>query len=204
MKTNQKGFSVIEIIIVVVVIGLIGVVGWLAYDRLNNKTTDTSNQQTGNSQKETPKQEEKQVDPNKGYLVVKEWGLRFKVPSGLTDAQYAIRDDELALFAKPSGSNVQYVSNYKEYKDGNFQYPVGVVYRSTSSTKLFMNDITREGKKVGNYYYYTAWAFSNLATGAGCAGLFGDSESACQAESKAYQLVNKGDTGLLNTIELAQ
>jgi prepilin-type N-terminal cleavage/methylation domain-containing protein len=35
MKVNQKGFSVVEILIVIVVIGLIGTVGWLVYDRQN-------------------------------------------------------------------------------------------------------------------------------------------------------------------------
>ena len=38
MKNNQKGFSVVEILIVIVVIGLIGTVGWLAYDRQKSKT----------------------------------------------------------------------------------------------------------------------------------------------------------------------
>lgn len=48
MKSNQKGFSVIEILLVIVVVGLIGTVGWLVYDRQNDSqdTTDTSNSQT--------------------------------------------------------------------------------------------------------------------------------------------------------------
>ena len=33
MKSNQKGFSVVEILTLVVVVGLLGTVGWLAYDR---------------------------------------------------------------------------------------------------------------------------------------------------------------------------
>ncbi len=52
-KLNQKGFSVVEIIIVVVVIGLLGAVGWLVYDRQNNKTANsnsTSSQTTQNTQ----------------------------------------------------------------------------------------------------------------------------------------------------------
>jgi len=36
MKSNQKGFSVVEILIVIFVVGLLGAVGWLVYDRQNS------------------------------------------------------------------------------------------------------------------------------------------------------------------------
>ncbi len=38
MKKNEKGFSVVEILIVLIVVGLIGTVGWLVYNRQNNET----------------------------------------------------------------------------------------------------------------------------------------------------------------------
>jgi prepilin-type N-terminal cleavage/methylation domain-containing protein len=56
MKVNQKGFSVVEILIVIVVAGLIGTVGWLVYDRQKNKTDDKSVAQT-------TQQEQKQETP---------------------------------------------------------------------------------------------------------------------------------------------
>lgn len=205
MKVNQKGFSAVEILVTVVVVGLLGAVGWLVYDRQKSNTSETSNTLASTQKKEeVPKQNTKKTDFNEGYVVVKEWGLRFKTPSGLTNVRYTIHDDTAAFYAKPTGSNVQYISDYDKYEDGNFSYATGVLYRSTSSTKPFDGDETREGKKVGNYYYYTNWAFSSLATGAGCVGLYGDSDSACQTESTAFRLVNQGDTALLNTIELAQ
>lgn len=37
MNSNQKGFSVVEILIIIVVVGLLGAVGWLVYDRQNSK-----------------------------------------------------------------------------------------------------------------------------------------------------------------------
>jgi prepilin-type N-terminal cleavage/methylation domain-containing protein len=37
MKNNQKGFSVVEILIVIVIVGLIGVAGWFVYNRQNDK-----------------------------------------------------------------------------------------------------------------------------------------------------------------------
>ena len=205
MKVNQKGFSVVEILIVIVVVGLLGTVGWLVYDRQKSKTSETSNTQASAPQKEkTPKQETKKADPNEGYLVMSEWGLRFKVPSGLTDVKYTIHGDTASFFAKPTGSSVQYRTDYDKFDDDHSRYATGVLYRSTSSTKPFMGDDTRQGKKIGDYYYYTAWAFSSTSTGAACVGLYGDGDSNCQPEGTAFQLVNQGDTALLNTIELAQ
>jgi prepilin-type N-terminal cleavage/methylation domain-containing protein len=42
MKNNQKGFSIIELLVVIFVVGLLGLVGWLVYDRQNTspKTLD--------------------------------------------------------------------------------------------------------------------------------------------------------------------
>jgi prepilin-type N-terminal cleavage/methylation domain-containing protein len=40
VKSHQRGFSVVEIIIVVVVLGLIGFIGWRLYDSTKNKSTD--------------------------------------------------------------------------------------------------------------------------------------------------------------------
>jgi type II secretory pathway pseudopilin PulG len=54
MKTNQKGFSVVEILIIMVVVGLLGAVGWLVYDRQNNKA---DNKTTSEQKQETHKEE---------------------------------------------------------------------------------------------------------------------------------------------------
>lgn len=40
MKTNQKGFSLVEILLIVVIVGLIGTVGWLVYDRQSSKSRE--------------------------------------------------------------------------------------------------------------------------------------------------------------------
>ncbi len=204
MKTNQKGFSIVEILVVIVIVGLLGAVGWLVYDSQKDKTSETSNTSSTTKKAETPKQETVKPDPNAGYLVVKEWGLRFKTPSGLTDVRYAINDDTVAFFAKPSGSSVQYRSDFDKFLDGHFPYATGLLYRSKDVTN---NDrgFATDGKKVGDYYYYTAWSFSSLATGAACVEIYGDSSNSnCQAGGTAFQLVNQGDAALLNTIELAQ
>ena len=202
MKVNQKGLSVVEVLVVIVIVGLLGAVGWLVYDRQKSKISEQPATLSSDQQKEeTPKQETK-ADPNEGYLVVKEWGLRFKAPTNLTDVKYHIFGDTVAFYAKPAGSSVEYRSDYEKLgNNNNPQYAVGQLYRSSESTKEVIGT-PREGKKIGNYYYYTAHAFSSLATGAGCVELYGDNN--CEAEAKVFQSVNQGDTALLNTIELAQ
>ena len=59
MKSNQKGFSVVEILIVIVVVGLLGSVGWMVYDRQNNKddksTNTTQTEQSSTAQAAKPK-----------------------------------------------------------------------------------------------------------------------------------------------------
>lgn len=209
MRKNEKGFGMVEVLLIIVIAALIGVVGFMIYRNQHKaKTPSVATSQTTTTQA-TKTITAAPTDSNTGYLVVKEWGLRFKVPTGLADVQYKIfnktsgYDDQLAIYAKPTGSTVEYIQDYESTYAGNPNHALGVLYRSTNPTEDKL-DYTVTGKKLGNYYYYTAWAFNSMATGASCAGLYGTSDSDCQTESTAFQLINQGDTALLNTIELAQ
>jgi Tfp pilus assembly protein PilE len=83
MKSNQKGFSVVEILIVIVVTGLIGTVGWLVYDRQNSKT-DNQNTDTQTSQHEEKKQEETPREETKKSTTYsfKELGISMDILEG--------------------------------------------------------------------------------------------------------------------------
>lgn len=197
MKTYQKGFSLVEILVVIVVVGLIGVVGWRIYDMQNNTTPQPTTTQP------ITQQEVKKPSLNEEYLIVKEWGLQFRIPDDLTDVRYVINDDTAAFFAKPADSAVKYRTDYELFENDRAVYATGILYRSTDRTKQFTDEV-REGKKLGEYFYYTDWAFSNLSTGAACLGLYGDGTPNCEQEAIAFKLVNQGDAALLNTIELAQ
>jgi prepilin-type N-terminal cleavage/methylation domain-containing protein len=85
MKANQKGFSVVEILIVIVVVGLLGAVGWLVYDRQNNKRESVSTSSQTDT-KETENGESKQelvVDQTSDWKEIKnaEYGFSYKYPS---------------------------------------------------------------------------------------------------------------------------
>jgi prepilin-type N-terminal cleavage/methylation domain-containing protein len=83
MKANQKGFSVVEILIVIVVVGLLGAVGWLVYDRQKSKTDnkDTIAQTNQQEQKqEAPKEEAKPQEKTVKYSTYDKGGIRFEYP----------------------------------------------------------------------------------------------------------------------------
>ncbi len=207
LKNNQTGVAHLAAIVVIVLVLAVGGVGYYVWNSNKDKSNDSTTSSSNTTTSPEPKQEvTTKADPNAGYLVMKEWGLRFKVPSGLTDVKYAIHGDKAAFFAKPSGSSVKYISDYDKFEDDNFSHATGILIRSTSSTTDRV-DGPVQGKKIGNYYYYTYWSFSGTATGAACVGLYGESDSDCQTEGKAFVLVNGNDgnsKALLKTIELAQ
>jgi prepilin-type N-terminal cleavage/methylation domain-containing protein len=46
LRTNQSGFSAVEIVIVLVIVGAIGLVGYTVYNRQQDKATDGTSQQS--------------------------------------------------------------------------------------------------------------------------------------------------------------
>lgn len=88
MKANQKGFSVVEILIVIVVVGLLGAVGWLVYDRQKSKTseppktsTTTNRSTTTNS---TPSIEKSTTNSTRQTVTYKTAKFSFDLPKDWT------------------------------------------------------------------------------------------------------------------------
>lgn len=80
MKANQKGFSIVEILIVIVVVGLLGAVGWLVYDRQKSKTSDTSNTQTSTAQKTEVTQKTISIPSDWQWFTSKDNATKFAYP----------------------------------------------------------------------------------------------------------------------------
>ena len=84
MKSNQKGFSGLEILVITFIVGLIGVVGWLVYDRQKNKTDSksTTAQTSQQAQQESLNQETKITDQYEGWITYNDsnYGVSFKHP----------------------------------------------------------------------------------------------------------------------------
>lgn len=103
LGAKQQGFSLIAVIAVVAVLVVVGTIGWSVY---SNKKIQTNSQSQTASQiqqaktpankqpdakqavAQAPAQTQAQVDPNAGYVVIKEWGVRFKAEAGLEGLVY--------------------------------------------------------------------------------------------------------------------
>lgn len=199
---NNKGFGVTGAVIAGLIIVVLFLTAYTVWDKSKDNPKDTSISKTDKSITKSTNTETTK-DPNEGYFLVKEWGLRFKVPSGIFDVKYKINGDTLAFYAKPAGLKYDYVKDYDQIDNtGNFSLASGVIYRSKDSINNSRGDDV-EGKKVGDYYYYTAWSFSGLATGAACSALYDmqNEEEQCQENNKAFNIVNRE---LIKSIELIQ
>lgn len=198
---NNKGFGIAVVVITVLVIAVLGLTGYIVWGRSNNSVgNDVPRTDTSKTVQTEPVPDK---DPNEGYFLVKEWGLRFKVPESLKDVRYKIKGDTLAFYAKPIDLKYDYVKNYDQVDNsGSFPLANGVIYRSKDSKNNARGEDV-EGKKIGDYYYYTAWSFSGLATGAACMTLYdmSNDEEQCLENNKAFSLVNQE---LIKSIELAK
>ena len=196
MKKNQQGFGLIMVLLVILIVGAISFSAYLVYDNQKNK-----NNQTVNSNNDVNKENES----SDHYLIVKEWGLKFKIPNGIESVEYKINGNNLAIYAKPSGYAVEYRDGYSLYLDGRSPYAIGNLYQYDQPNEIISTGVeAKTGKSLGDKYYFTDWAFNSIATGASCVGLYGEDEQNCTTENVAFKLVNQGENALLNTISLSQ
>lgn len=160
MKANQKGFSVVEILIVIVVVGLLGAVGWLVYDRQHSKTDDKqATTQASEQKQEVPKQETEvatKCDTAFKELKNEKIGVSFCYPETwqtdvmdtasnhivgtvtLTSPDY--KDIQSAYGGSNTGSKV-YVSVYKIDQLGANYTPVSKILDGTEQSKMVYSDV---------------------------------------------------------------
>ncbi len=142
MHVNEKGFSVIEILIVIIVIGLLGAVGWLVYDRQKTKTdTAQTAQQNTMSNESEPK---KETDPYANWKSQcdDKAGLCFKYPS---DWKVEEASDTYISVVSPSiTARVAYQSNY--VRDGGI--------REVAPVKLVNSTYFKGYSVAGTYSVY--------------------------------------------------
>lgn len=115
MKHNEKGFSVVEILIVIVVVGLLGAVGWLVYDRQNSKT---DNKEVVSTQETQGANENADSAKDSDYKTVD--GIKYTVPASWKTAKGPFQDSEV------TGSGQYLLSpDYKEAGGGQLFIEAG-------------------------------------------------------------------------------
>jgi hypothetical protein len=154
-KDKQFGFGRVMVIVAVLVLVGLGYVGYRVYGHFNKPSTTnntTANQTTGNQSTGT------QTDPNAGYVVIKEWGVRFKPVNGLSGVTYSITSSQ-----RPNAIEAMLMTD--QLKATNIptcngtqanSRPLGAIVRITTAEDLsqHLNNDQLLGQVDGYYYYY--------------------------------------------------
>lgn len=199
-KTSNK-WKITAIIFIVLSVLLIGLSTFLLIDKLNNK--DEKEQAETCQENKTDEENEDSEEVN--TFAISEWNIEFTIPDSLTDIRYVIENAPdysgatAYLVARPSDGSLQYPSDISvRIKDE----ALAILTRSTLSIIDGNVNGSVEGKKVGNYYFYTAWSFSGLASGVGIPSLF-DVDIDNPANSLALSNVFHELNDMLQTIQVA-
>ncbi len=160
MRKNEKGFGVVEILLVIVVIGLLGLVGWMFFSKQNDSKTNnnattpkiTSPKEADQTKPDVAKQQEVKPDTNANYLVVKEWNVKFSIPSGLGKATYNIDLGQDPNYVALSGSLTGEVDKYSFSTKCNL---LGITRSTTDKAPQAEPKATKLGKVGTDYFYST-------------------------------------------------
>lgn len=176
MSTKKTGRKTIVLTVILTAIVSAATAGGAVYFLMNkrnnasqlaNDSGDTINDKTvlNEGENQQPDQPTETNKLNNNELVVKEWGLKFRVPDGLTDVHYVIKGDTAYFYGKPE---INYRADYDKNEENLQQYAQGVLIKSKDKTKYEgASETNIEGTKIGDDYYYS-WhsSISPMATGA--------------------------------------
>lgn len=163
MKLNQKGFSVVEILVVIGLVGLLGVAGWLVYDHQKSPEQSETTQQSSNTQTDTTTSTTD--DSQKTYLEIEDWGIKIPINGDVGSLSYTLKTNTASIRSTEldnlSGSDC--TSNSINVVRGKASEPVPNETGEGASTFLEVynsttvdndNLTTRSIKaKVGDYYF---------------------------------------------------
>ena len=148
MKKSYQLGSAHVVIIIALVVMLMGTLGWIFWQNFIQKkdgrvsTADTTKTDTKQAANKT-KQEEVTKDSNEGYVVLEDWGVRFK-PTSTTKISWAKSGGSYA-FTTDTWKNLTGACN-TEIKV--FRTPDKD--NTPASPPIALND----EQKIGDYYYY--------------------------------------------------
>lgn len=145
MKNNLS-----KVIIVICILAAAAIIVWQFTHNSQNQPSPASSEQiapTASSNNEAPSS---QLDPNEGYVVIKEWDVRFKVENNLVNFQYAISSHGEAI---ASFSTSQLAAYGKDCSAVGTKRPLGWLTRTTAQKQEQTSSSGAFVKKIGEYYY---------------------------------------------------
>lgn len=156
MNKNQRGFAILEGFLILIIIVVVAGVGW--YTIHTKHQTDKILSQADKISQNTPVSSTKMNSAGSNqtttsYLVVKEWGVRFKTSSVTNDAEYLIKDEHTLYLTTKRYTALAATCGL----NGRTGYIArGVAGYSILAGRPIQSD-TFEGKllavKIGDYYY---------------------------------------------------
>jgi hypothetical protein len=196
MAKHSPGFSVVEVIVVLVIIAAAGFGGWYVWSKHHK---DDSNKSNTSTQGNNENQNQTTADPSEGgkYLVIKEWGVRFKLPEDLKgQVTYGIRTStdgaqvavfEVASIAALPGSSCKLTDISSNGWSGKTGGIGSEIHRTTAKIGSDQEALFAFSNMHINNYWYS--------------GLYGKGADACVNDESKQQLA--GDTGRNLTFSLS-
>ncbi len=105
---NNKGFTLVEVLLLIVVLILVGGLGYLGYKQVNKKSTTSTSTTTATTTKTTTPATT--PTPNQNIVKIPELGIQITVPDSLKDLTYSAAKNEsgeaIANFSTTSLTNL--------------------------------------------------------------------------------------------------
>jgi hypothetical protein len=140
MKKRNAGFGVVGTTLVVTVVAVVGFVLWRVYGVPDSKQNSPASASTS---------EGTTIDANAGYVVIKEWGVRFKPTDGLVAVRYfmvAGAEDRTVSFTTDELSQIEPSCGVASGK-----IVLGGLMRTTTPS----NSLGKLHGPINGYYYYS-------------------------------------------------
>jgi hypothetical protein len=170
MTNKQSGFGLIETLLLVVIVVVIGLIAWrgiIIEHEADNQLDQTAGQQStvipSNEDAASSQQNTAVTDKRTGYVVISDWGIRFKPVNGLSDVRsYKVTSSEWLNSVKAIGFQ-GYDLTTKKIED------LGGICSRKNSSEFGLVRISRTSKEVeewpwggravvsahiGGYFYY--------------------------------------------------
>jgi hypothetical protein len=158
---SQKGSAHLATVIVLIVT-LVSSLGFAAWKNLSSKSNEASVAQTEQGKHEAIKRvaDTHQKGLHEGYLVLENWGIKFKLPENSGEIRYYKEDvtndnDSSELYS----FTTKRVEELGEYcSPDSREDPIRLAFISRSDIKLdhILNATLANNEPINGYYYYMA------------------------------------------------
>ena len=144
-RERTEGFGALGLMIIVLVALFVGLIGWRVYDA--SKPQQSATNTPSQTENEAEPTQEIPADPNAGYVVIEQWGVRFKPAESLGEVQYFRPSDLSADAFTFTTSKLANAAASCAPSSDNIIF--GLLYRNKEQ-KAASGEVLA---KIGDYYY---------------------------------------------------